>query len=174
MYRGDTELEGDGVYFSAAEEYVRISSNTFLRADGKTLSSVRADYDRPEGVAMFDGDVKVTGVEGGKPYEISADRMFGFVGGTNDLRRIVAIGGVRVKSDKRSGSCARAAYVKAESKVVMYGGEEGYAHLEDGEGGSAEGRRITFWLDSEHVEIVESRISIQPGGMKLPKGGASK
>ena len=63
-FRNDAVLDGDRVYFSAIEEYLKIYTNTVLRADGKELRSIRADYDHKNGVAMFDGDVEFIGSEG--------------------------------------------------------------------------------------------------------------
>jgi hypothetical protein len=172
-YRGDAELEGENVYFSAAEEYVKIFTNTVLRADGRVLMSVRADYDRGAGVAMFDGDVRLHGSERRREYDLSSSQAFAFIAGTNDFRRVVALGGVRVVSDGRTGECDRAVYTRRDSRVVMYGEEGGApARLADGggRGGAVEGARITFWLDSEEVEVVDSAVTMDAGRIKVPIG----
>ena len=172
-YRDQAELEGDDVYFSAAEEYVKIFTNTVLRADGRVLKSVRADYDRRAGVAMFEGAVSLHGSEKGREYDLSAAQAFAFIAGSNDLRRVVALGGVRVESDGRTGECDRAVYTRGDSKVVMYGAEGGApARLADGGGrrSAVEGARITFWLDSEEVEVVDSAVTMEGGGFKVPIG----
>ena len=172
-YRGDAELEGENVYFSAAEEYVKIFTNTVLHAEGRVLKSVRADYDRREGVAMFDGDVRLHGSERKREYDLAAAQAFAFIAGSNDFRRVVALGGVRVDSDGRTGECDRAVYTRRDSRIVMYGADGGApARLSDGSGrkSAVEGSRITFWLDSEEVEVVDSSVEMEAGGFKVPIG----
>lgn len=185
----DTELEGDGIYFSFAEEYVRISTNTEIRikdikldkienppqaapdgTDAKIVS-VRSDYDRREGLLMLERDVKI--VNGG--YSLSGDELYVFTSGTNELKRIVANGNVRVQNGERKGACAKALYVKSDNRVTMFGDGEGSpARLKD-EGknkAEVEGRKITFWLDTEQVEVEGSTITLDratwgdAGGMK--------
>jgi hypothetical protein len=172
-FRGDVSLDADKVYFSAEEQYLRTFTNTVLRADGRELRSVRADYDNLNGVAMFDGGVELRGTEGKNEYVLTAMRAFAFLSGTNDLKRVVALNGVRVKSGVREGSCDRAVYTKDDSKIVMYGDEKGTpAMLADNSKrrSKIEGARITFWLDNEQVEVVDSAVTIDANGIKLPKG----
>lgn len=171
-YRDQVDLEGENVYFSAAEEYVKIFTNTVLRAEGRELRSVRADYDRRAGVAMFDGDVKLHGSEKGREYDLAAAQAFAFVSGDNDFRRVVALGGVNVASDGRTGRCDRAVYTRRDSRIVMYGADGEPAMLADGGGskGTVSGSRITFWTDSEEVEIVDSAITMDADGLKMPQG----
>lgn len=169
----DVSLDGDKVYFSAYEEYLAIYTNTVLKADGKELRSVRADYDNQNGVAMFDGAVELTGAEGNVGYTINASQAFVFLSGTNELRRVVALGGVRIKSGDRSGACDRAVYTRGDSKIVMYGDGDGRkAQLADGfkRNNKIEGDRITFWIDGEQVEVVDSAVTVDAKEMKLPIG----
>lgn len=172
-FRGEVSLQGEKVYFSAPEQYLKVFTNTVLRADGKELRSIRADYDNLNGVAMFDGRVAIKGKEGDVPYILVANQAFVFLSGTNDVKRIVALGGARIKSGDRKGSCDRAVFTKGDSKIVMYGNDKGRnASLEDNSNrhSKVEGARITFWLDNEQVEIVDSKVTIDATGIKLPKG----
>ena len=172
-FRDEAVLDGDRVYFSAPEEYLKIFTNTVLRADGKELRSVRADYDHQNGVAMFDGEVELRGREGKNEYVLTAEQAFAFISGTNELRRVVVLGGVHVKSGDREGSCDRAVFTRRDSKIVMYGdGDKVPARLVDNSKrhSEVEGLRITFWTDSEQVEVVDSKVTIDANGLKLPKG----
>ena len=172
-FRGDVSLDADKVYFSATEQYLKTATNTVLRADGKELRSIRADYDNMNGVAMFEGSVELRGTEGNNEYVLKTKQAFVFISGTNDVKRVVALKGVRVKSGVREGSCDRAVYTKADSKVVMYGSDKGRpAALIDKSGrrSKVEGTRITFWLDNEQVEVMDSKVTIDTTGIKLPKG----
>ncbi len=191
----NNEVEGDGIYFSFSEEFVTIYANTQIRAKdqkfdtsaltggakrGKKgsaarrtakISARRTDLDRKAGVLLFDGGVHVSDPE----YALGAQRVFAFLSGTNSLKRIVADGAVSVTNGLRYGSCARATYSKTSGKVVMYSDEGVSARLveESHKRDEVEGKRITFWLDSEQIEVEGSTITVD-GGMSRGKDGAFK
>ena len=120
------------------------------------ISAVRADFDRREGVAMFDGGVLV---EYGDSYVMRAGRVFAFFAGSNELDRVVATGGVALTNETRSGSCASAVFRRREGEVEMYGGEDGtLASLSTGGADGVSGRVIRFWLDAEQVEVFGSEV----------------
>ena len=136
------------------------------------ITSERTDYDRKQGVIMFDKDVFVDDAE----YQMHADQLYVFLDGTNDLKRIVAIGNVAITNDLRVATCAKATYTKATSKIVMYGdGAETVARLTDNgkRKSEVEGRKITFWIDSEQVEVEGSTITLDAGSLG-GKDGARK
>ena len=179
FYLGN-EVEGDGIYFSFEEEFVTIYANTKIRVkdqkfdtkaimgeDGKVtkrdaeVSAERTDYDRKDGVVLFEGAVSVADSE----YTLGADRLYAFLDGTNSLRRIVADGSVTVTNGTRHGSCPRATYLKSIGRVTMYGAPDSPAKLVDGghRRNEIEGRTISFWLDSEQVEVEGSTLTIEGG-----------
>ncbi len=136
------------------------------------ITSERTDYDRKEGVILFDRNVFVDDPE----YKMHADQLYVFLDGTNDLKRIVAMGNVAITNETRVGLCAKAAYTKATSKIVMYGdGKDKKAHLIDNgkKKSEVEGRKITFWIDSEQVEVEGSTVTLDAGAMG-GKDGAKK
>ncbi len=128
------------------------------------VTSERASYLRKDGVIAFAGNVKVDDIE----FKMHADEVFLFLQGTNDLRRVVAIGNVAVTNGLRCGSCAKATYNRELAKVVMHGdAEKGIAaRLEDNgkHRSSVEGRKITFWIDTEQVEVEQSTVTVDAGG----------
>ena len=126
------------------------------------ITSKSTVYNRKEGIASFAGNVYVDDEQ----YQMHADRLFVFLDGTNDLKRIVAIGNVSITNESRTASCSRAVFTKAASKIVMYGDETSNARLEDPSqrGGMVEGKKITFWLDAEQVSVEGSSVNL-PGGM---------
>ena len=140
------------------------SSDAAVSPRSVKITSERTDYDRKQGVIMFDKDVFVEDVE----YQMHADQLYVFLDGTNDLKRIVAIGNVAITNDARVGTCAKATYTKAASKIVMYGDESSNAKLSDPSqrGGVAEGKKITFWLDAEQVSVEESAVRLPGGALK--------
>ena len=136
------------------------------------ITSQRTDYDRKEGVIMFDREVFVDDPE----YKMHADQLYVFLDGTNDLRRIVALGNVAITNEMRSGVCAKASFTKALNRIVMYGdGTNVLARLRDAGKKKTEvcGRKITFWIDSEQVEVEGSEVLLDAGGIG-GKGGAKK
>ena len=158
------EVEGDGIYFSFEEEFdtKAIAGGLGKAAKrGAEISAVRTDYDRKDGVVLFDGAVSVSDAE----YSLGADRIFAFLDGTNSLKRIVADGSVTVTNGTRSGGCPRASYEKSLGRVTMFGEEGNPAKLVDAGSrrSEIEGRKITFWLDSEQVEVEGSTLTVEGG-----------
>ena len=127
------------------------------------VTSERSTYLRKEGVLVFDGNVFVDDVE----FKMHADEVTLFLGGTNELKRIVAIGNVAVTNELRSGTCAKATYNKALSRVILYGDEANGITAKLNDNGKrksqVEGRKITFWIDTEQVEVDGSVITVDVG-----------
>ena len=128
------------------------------------ITSRSADLDRKEGVVMFEGDVVV---RYSNDCMMCADRLYMFLAGTNELSRVVALGNVSITNDTRTGTCAMATFRRKRSEIEMFGnGTNVVARLvERGEDAAAlEGTRIRFWLDSEQIEVEDSRISTEQKG----------
>lgn len=124
------------------------------------ITSRTSDFDRQEGVVMFEGDVLVRYSD---DSTMCADRLYMFMAGSNELSRVVAVGAVSITNGTRVGTCAMATYRRRRSEIEMFGdGKKVQAHLaERGEEASElKGSRIKFWLDSEQVEVENSRISV--------------
>ena len=128
------------------------------------ITSETMSYDRKEGIIFFDRKVYVDDEQ----YQMHADRVYVFLSGTNDVKRLVALGNVALTNEFRSATCDKAVYVKAASKVVLYAPEGGVATLKDESerGGTITGSKITFWLDSEQVEVQQSDITVPGGAFK--------
>jgi len=132
----------------------------------ETLESARitsrtSDFDRKEGVVMFEGNVVVSYAA---DYTMCSDRLYMFLAGSNELSRVVAVGNVTITNASRVGSCAMATFRRKRSEIEMFGDERGgVARLADSgeEAGALEGARIKFWLDTEQVEVERSRLSVR-------------
>ena len=182
LYDG-TVLEGEGVYLNFKKEFVIITDKAKIvskefdvsgrgrGAKGKrgkettSLISRRADYDRSEGVVMFEDGVFLDNPE----YKFAAEQLFAFLQGTNELKRVVAIGSVAVTNGSNCGACDRAVYNRAKGRVTMYAKTDGEpARLEElgkkGVKNRLEGDKISFWMNSEQVEVENSRITVDSGG----------
>ena len=132
------------------------------------ISSATMSYDRKEGVIFFNRNVYVDDEQ----YQMHADRVYVFLSGTNDVKRLVALGNVALTNEFRSATCDKAVYEKSAAKVVLYAAENGVATLKDEseKGGTITGSKITFWLDSEQVEVEGSTLKIEGGAL----GGQEK
>lgn len=132
------------------------------KSDAK-ISSTRMDYDRKEGVIYFEDKVFVDDEE----YKMHADRVFVFLQGTNDVKRIVALGNVAITNEMRTAECSKATFYKQKSLIVMHGWEDRPARLVDASAKDGAktltGSKIKFYTDSEQVEVENSGISV-PGG----------
>jgi len=128
------------------------------------ITSRTSDFDRNEGVIMFEGDVFV---RYSNDSTMAADRLFMFLSGSNDLARVVALGHVVISNETRLGTCALATYRRKKGEIEMFGDGKGtLARLvESGQDASElEGSRIKFWLDAEQVEVDRSQIGVRSGG----------
>lgn len=147
--------------FAAAIAASRPSELTRIRSE-------TADYDRAQGIAVFEGHVVI---EHAGEYSMGADRLYAVMSASNELGRVVAVGNVVVTNASRVGTCAIATYRRARREIEMLGdGKGGHARLVDfGEHpGELEGERIRFWLDAEQVEVENARITTGgKGGMEL-------
>ena len=134
------------------------------------ITSASTYYDRKEGFAYFSGNVFV---DDGK-YQLHADRAYVFMDGTNDLKRIVAIGSVAMTNDTKRAYGAKASYYRDPGMVVLYSGDGVPAEVREEHPDGARvvrGKKIKFWTESEQVEVLEAEISSPTkGGLGELKG----
>ena len=142
-----------------------------LTGRAAVITADRTDYDRKEGVILFDRNVSVDDEQ----YQMHAERLFVFLDGTNDMKRLVALGNVAITNEDKSAWCTKAVYTKAASRIVMYGDERHPAWLRDaggkpGDASEVRGLRITYWIDSGLATVEKSVITL-PGlkGANDPK-----
>lgn len=127
------------------------------------ITSATTYYDRKEGVVFFDRNVHVDDEQ----YQLHADRAYVFISGTNDLRRIVAMGHVALTNDLRRAYGTKVSYYKEGGLVVLYGDAVRPAEVRDeskAEPQVVKGSKIKFWIDSEQVEVIDADISAPVSG----------
>lgn len=129
-------------------------------AEYASISSRTCDADRANGVYLFEGNVRV---EYNYDAMLFTDRLFVFLNASNRLERIVAIGNVSVTNDIRYGSSEMATFIKRTGRIDLYGKPDRLAYLREGTD-SVEGTHIRFWMDSDAVEVFDTRISVQQKG----------
>ncbi len=155
---------------AAAEKKEEKPKQKKLTGREAVITAERTDYDRKEGVILFDRNVYVDDEQ----YQMHSDRLFVFLDGTNQLKRLVAIGNVSITNENKTAWCVRATYNKSLSRIVMYGDDTRKARLREDNnkgGNTVLGDKITFWLDSEQVEIEGPAVTL-PGGALGGKEGA--
>lgn len=142
-----------------------------LTGRAAVITADRTDYDRKEGVILFDRNVYVDDEQ----YQMHAERLFVFLDGTNDMKRLVALGNVALTNDDKTAWCQKAVYTKTASRIVLYGDERNPAWLRDaggkkGDSSEVRGLRITYWIDSGLATVEKSVITLPGfGGSKSPK-----
>jgi lipopolysaccharide transport protein LptA len=123
----------------------------------------RTFYDRREGIAFFNGEVFVDDVE----YKLHADNVYVFMDGTNELKRIVAIGNVAMTNGLKRAYASKASYYKKSGMVVLNAGENMLAEVYDDSKGvsqSVKGTKIRFWTASDQVEVLDANITAPTSG----------
>lgn len=134
------------------------------------VTSKSAYYDRKKGVSILTGKVFVDDEE----YQLHADRAYLFMAGTNDLKRIVAIGNVAMTNETRRAYGVKASYYRDTGLVILYGdtNQTMVAEVRDERPGGAQivrGQKIKFWVNAEQVEVIEAEITAPAqgfGGLK--------
>ena len=127
------------------------------------ITSATTYYDRKEGIVFFDRNVYVDDEQ----YQLHADKAYVFLDGTNDVRRIVAIGNVAMTNDTKRAYGAKVSYYKEGGMVVLYSGDGITAEVRDEskeQDQVVRGRKIKFWIDTEQVEVTEADISAPTSG----------
>ena len=127
------------------------------------ITSATTYYDRKEGIVFFNKNVFVDDEQ----YQLHADKAYVFMSGTNDVRRIVAIGNVAMTNDTKRAYGAKVSYYKEGGMVVLYSGNGIAAEVRDeskAEDQVVRGRKIKFWIDSEQVEVVDADITAPTSG----------
>ena len=130
------------------------------------ITSDTTIYNRKEGIASFEGHVHVDDEQ----YQMHADRVYLFMEGTNELKRVVALGHVALTNEARRAYGTRATYSRKNGLVVLYSGDGITAEVRDESKAQEQvvrGKRIRFWIGSEQVEVDEADLT-----GASPSGGA--
>ena len=133
------------------------------------ITAASTYYDSKEGMVYFSGNVFVDD----KEYQLHADRAYVFMdkGGTNELKRIVALGNVAMTNDTKRAYGVKASYYRDAGMVVLYGDNTRSAEVRDEKENPpqvVEGSKIKFWINSEQVEVTGAKISAPVSGGGIP------
>lgn len=128
------------------------------------ITSDKAYYDHQEGFACFNGNVSVEDAD----YQLHSDRAYVFMGATNELRKVVALGNVAMTNGLRRAYGAKASYYRKTSLVVLTADDETPAEVwEKTSAGErlVRGKKIRFWTTARQVEVEEAWIETPRTGM---------
>lgn len=155
-YAGTNTVETTGVGKSAVKKAKKVKRPA-------RITSASTFFDRKEGVGIFEGRIHVDDEE----YQLHADKAFVFMEGTNELKRIVAIGNVAITNEMRRAYGGKASYYRDNGMVVLYSDKDRPAEVreikKDGDQ-VVRGSKIKFWVDSEQVEVIDADITAPSGG----------
>ena len=129
------------------------------------ITSATTYYDAKVGVALFSGHVYVDDEE----HQLHSDTAYVFMdtSGTNELKRIVAVGNVAITNETRRAYGSKAAYYRDSGMVVLYAPKEGLCEVRDEKSDPpqiVQGTKIKFWIGSEQVEVQGASISAPVSG----------
>ena len=129
------------------------------------ITAAKTYYDSKDGVAFFSGHVYVDDAE----YQVHADSAYVFMDktGTNDLKRIVAVGNVAITNDTKRAYGAKMSYYRDSGMIVLYAPEDGLCEVRDEKEDppqSVKGTKIKFWTGSDQVEVTGANISAPVSG----------
>jgi len=133
------------------------------------ITSTTTHYDRKRGIVYFEGKVHVDD----ENYQMHADKAYVFTSGTNDVRRIVAVGHVAMTNEMRRAYGDKVSYYRQNGMVVLYAGNGTVAEVRDeskADDQTVRGSKIKFWIGNEQIEVLDATISAprdDMGGMNL-------
>ena len=156
----ETSITSDQLTYLAEKQLVIFDKNVHVtRPDFEIWADRITVYLKPP----KDNGQKQGGEKGGMPAGMAA----------GDVDRIVAERNVRMKSENRSGTCAKATYAMDNGVLLM----EGDPHLTDGEN-TVTGETIRYFTEENRSEVmggakkrVEAVFSGSKGSSPIRPGG---
>lgn len=128
------------------------------RADGEPREPIEIEADTLDAQTVAGGRRlqfagHVNAVQGDVSLQCDGLEAF-YPTGASEPDQLIAKGNVRVKQRDRSASCAEAVFYRSEDKLVCTGSP---AELTE-ECNRAEAERITFYLETEKVEMLRGKV----------------
>ncbi len=130
-------------------------------------------YDIKDGVMKYEGNVSVDAFVRGQKLRMNAAEVYVFLEGTNELKKVVALGDIVVTNAMGNGACSRAVYSKAANRLTMYGYDDGspawFKSDDPGKKMDGAGSKIKYWIDAEQLEVENPVMNFDVS--RLKKGG---
>lgn len=124
------------------------------------ITARRMEYNYKEAVVTMTDDVVVDDVR----FNLTSDRLFVFLDGTNSFSQLVVMGNVAVSNENRRAWCDKAVYTKADARLIMVGHAKLTNIGEDGKKNSVSGDKITIWTEEQRMEVYPNPVlNLAPG-----------
>ena len=124
------------------------------------ITADKMEYNYKEAVAVLTDNVVVDDAR----FNLTSDRLFVFLEGTNTLSQLVVLGRVSVSNENRRASCDKAVYTKADGRLVMVGNAKLKNIDKDGKESVVSGDKITIWVDDQRMEVYPRPVLTIPAG----------
>ena len=134
-----------------------VSASVSVENSGTVITAERIEYDYKMSLILFEENVKVVDPQ----YTMTASRVFVTLQHTNDVRRVKAIGNVKLVSGDRVASCNEALYTRADGKIVLTGN----AVLQRSHD-KLEGNTITIWVDDQRMVSIPATLTLDAHPVK--------
>lgn len=126
------------------------------------ITSDRLEFDYNDYIALFDGNVVVTDPQ----FKMTADRMLVFFENTNDVKRVDAVGRVRMTTDDGVlAVCQKATYTRENGQILMTGDPL----IKKGDDNSISGDVISFWLNDGRITVENNVVTKVSSGDEKPE-----
>ena len=134
-----------------------LGGSSKTNSGGMTITSDRIEYDYKELIIAFDEHVHVVDPR----FTMTCDRMLVFLEGTNQIKRIMALGHVDGSQPDRHATCDKAVYEHATGEIVMTGNPV----LTRG-ADRVVGAKITIFQNDQRMVVDDGRVNFSPETMK--------
>lgn len=122
--------------------------------NGETvITSKKLEFDYRKYIAVFEGDVVATDPE----IKMQADRMTIWFDETNNLKRALATGNVKMWYQDKTATGQTVVYDASKGQAQIVGN----AQLARGKD-SVSGDKITVWLNDDRMEVEPGRLIVYP------------
>ncbi len=124
------------------------------------ITADKMEYNYKEAVAIMTDNVVVDDAR----FNMTSDRLYVFMDGTNSLSQLVVMGNVKVTNENRRAVCDKAVYTKAENRLILVGNAKLVNTDKNGKESSVAGDKITIWTDDQRMEVFPRPVLTIPAG----------
>ncbi len=128
-----------------------------VQASETVVTAGTMSFDYSNSVAVFETDVVVDDSQ----IRIESDKLTIYFNQTNDIKRAVAEGNVKVKRMTMNGTCRKVEYLADERRIIMTGDT-----VLNRDKDCLKGEKIIVWLDQEKVKCERGKLVIFPDSVR--------
>ncbi|MDH3975817.1 MAG: LptA/OstA family protein [Deltaproteobacteria bacterium] len=131
------------------------------------ITSDQLEADKKSGLVKFMGNV----VAVHEDATIMSKTLTVYYDSNNNMKKIDAVGDVRINQQDRVGTCKKATFFPGEKKIIMSGDPRLWR-----EDGIISGSLITIYIDSDKMDVDDAVFNMRPQNSKneTPPAGNGK